>query len=150
MFTIKRTTSANSAFITLVKLLDSDIKIRDGDEHLFHAQYNKIDTINHVVIAYKNQDAVGCGAFKHFDDQTAEVKRMFVSPKYRGEGIATKVLIELENWAQELNYTTTVLETGIKYPEAIALYQKNGYTPIPRYGQYEEVLSSRCFKKELI
>ena len=124
MLTIKRTTSANSDFITLVKLLDSDIKIRDGDEHLFHAQYNKIDSINHVVVAYKNQVAVGCGAFKHYDDQTAEVKRMFVSPECRGEGIATKVLNELENWAQELNYTTTVLETGIKYPEAIALYQK--------------------------
>ncbi len=150
MISIERTTSANSNFVSLVQLLDRDLKYRDGEEHLFHAQYNKIDHIRHVVVAYKNQVAVGCGAIKHFDDQTAEVKRMFVSPDCRGEGIATKILNELELWARELNYEATVLETGVKYPEAIALYQKHGYIPIPRYGQYEHVLSSRCFKKTLI
>ncbi len=150
MISIKRTTSANSDFISLVKRLDEDLKFRDGDEHLFHAQHNKIDTIKHVVVAYKNEVAVGCGAFKHFDGETAEVKRMFVSPQCRGEGIATKILNELELWALELNYKATVLETGVKYPEALALYQKHGYNPIPRYGQYEEVLSSRCFRKILI
>jgi len=149
MILIERTTSANNDFVSLVKLLDEDLKFRDGDEHLFHAQYNKIDKINHVVVAYKNRVAVGCGAFKHFDSQTAEVKRMFVSPHCRGEGVATKILNELELWARELNYKNTILETGVKYPEAIALYQKKGYKPIPRYGQYEQVLSSRCFQKNL-
>ncbi len=149
MISIKRTTAANNDFISLVKLLDKDIKHRDGDEHLFHAQYNKIEHINYVVVAYKNERPVGCGAIRHFDGPTAEVKRMFVSHNCRGEGIATKLLDELESWARELDYTATVLETGTKYPEAIALYQKHGYTPIPRYGQYEHVLSSRCFKKSL-
>ncbi|MBA3985720.1 MAG: GNAT family N-acetyltransferase [Flavobacteriales bacterium] len=149
MSLLVRTNSTNKDFVSLVKLLDQDLKFRDGEEHLFHAQYNKIDHIHHVVVAYKNQVAVGCGAIKHFDDTTAEVKRMFVSPDCRGEGIATKILNALEHWARELNYEATVLETGVKYPEAIALYQKHGYIPIPRYGQYEQVLSSRCFRKKL-
>jgi putative acetyltransferase len=149
MISIQRTTATNNDFVALIKRLDEDIKVRDGEEHLFHAQYNKIDHIHHVVVAYKNQVAVGCGAIKHFDGETAEIKRMFVSPNCRGEGIATKILTELEQWARELNYKVTILETGVKYPEAIALYQKHGYTPIPRYGQYEQVLSSRCFTKSL-
>ncbi|MEX0997937.1 MAG: GNAT family N-acetyltransferase [Flavobacteriaceae bacterium] len=148
MISVERTTATNNDFVSLIKLLDEAIKVRDGEEYYFHAQYNNLDYIHHVVVAYKNQVAVGCGAIKHFDDQTAEVKRMFVSPHCRGEGIATKILNELELWARELNYKAAVLETGVNYQEALALYQKHGYKPIPRYGQYEQVLSSLCFKKE--
>lgn len=149
MISIQRTTATNNDFVLLIKRLDEDIKVRDGEEHLFHAQYNKTDHIHHVLVAYKNKTAVGCGAIKHFDNQTAEIKRMYVSTDYRGKGIATKILNALELWARELNYKHTILETGVKYHEALALYQKHGYSPIPRYGQYEKMLSSRCFKKSL-
>tara|TARA_R110000850_G_scaffold109659_1_gene222742 strand:+ start:12052 stop:12504 length:453 start_codon:yes stop_codon:yes gene_type:complete len=149
MNTFVRTTSANKDFLHLVKYLDADLAIRDGDDHAFHAQYNKSDTIKHVLVAYHNKTAVGCGAFKHYDAQTAEIKRMYVSPECRGQGIATALLTQLEQWARELTYTHAILETGDKYPEAIALYKKNGYTRIPNYGQYIPIKSSRCFKKEL-
>ena len=146
---IIRTNSNNIDFQELVKELDADLKIRDGEEHAFFAQYNKIDLINHVIVAYLNDEAVGCGAMKQYDDNTMEVKRMFVKPTSRGNGIATIVLKEVENWAKELDFSKCILETGIKQPEAIALYQKNNYTQIPNYEQYEAVESSVCFEKTL-
>ncbi|MGE5795510.1 MAG: GNAT family N-acetyltransferase, partial [Ignavibacteria bacterium] len=78
-----------------------------------------------------------------------EVKRMYTIPEYRGKGIATRVLIELERWALELSYSKCILETGKKQPEAIALYKKNGYKLISNFGQYEGAENSVCFEKEI-
>jgi len=118
---IQRTTSENKDFIELVRHLDKDLAIRDGDEHAFYNQFNKIDTIKHVIVAYRDERPVGCGAIKAYNETTMEVKRMFVFPELRGQGIATKILGELENWAIELGYESCVLETGKKQPEAIHL-----------------------------
>jgi len=74
---------------------------------------------------------------------------MYTSPESRGKGIATKVLAELEKWATELSSEKCVLETGKRQPEAIALYNKNGYKIIPNYGQYAEMENSVCFEKEI-
>jgi putative acetyltransferase len=142
-----RTTSENQDFRLLVKELDTYLKITDGDEHSFYAQYNKIDLIRHTVVAYQNGVAVGCGAFKPFSESTVEVKRMYVPPALRGKGIASVVLRELENWAAEEGYIKCVLETGKRMPEAIGLYQKNGYASIPNFGQYIGVDNSVCFEK---
>lgn len=150
MYTLKRTTSNDPDFQKLVTELDLDLAIRDGEEHAFFAQFNKIDAINHVVLAYENGRAVGCGAIKEYAKNTMEVKRMFVLPEERGKGIASFILNELEKWGQELSCEKFILETGIKQPEAIALYKKNGYTRIPNYGQYDGVASSVCFEKFLI
>jgi GNAT superfamily N-acetyltransferase len=150
MIVLQRTQSDNPDFRKLVAELDKDLRIRDGDEHAFFAQFNKIDMIRHVVIAYLGEEPVGCGAIKPYDNHTMEVKRMFVPPEHRGKSIASLVLAELEKWAIELNYDSTILETGIKQPEAIRLYEKNKYSLIPNYGQYIGVESSVCFQKELI
>ena len=142
-----RTDSDNVDFRELVALLDADLAIRDGAEHSFYAQFNKVDMIRHVVVAYEDEIAVGGGAFREYEPQTAEIKRMFVRPENRGKGIAGQILTELENWAKELNYTEYILETGKKQPEAIALYRKSGYEIIPGYGQYLNVENSVCMKK---
>jgi GNAT superfamily N-acetyltransferase len=149
MYKLVRTNSDNIDFQKLVRELDKDLAIRDGEEHAFFAQYNKIDAIKFVVVAYENEVAVGCGAIKEYEPNIMEVKRMFVSPNQRGKGIASLVLIELEKWAAELNYNKCILETGIRQPEAISLYKKNNYLLIDNYGQYINVTSSVCFEKEL-
>lgn len=149
MITIKRTNSDNLDFQTLVRELDKELTIRDGDEHDYYAQFNKIDAIKHVVVAYENDEAVGCGAIKSFDENSMEVKRMFVPETQRSKGIATLVLRELERWASELGFAKCVLETGYKQPEAIRLYEKNGYSQIPNYGQYVGMDNSICFEKKL-
>ncbi|MES2727194.1 MAG: GNAT family N-acetyltransferase [Bacteroidota bacterium] len=149
MITLTRTNSDNTDFQALVRELDMDLKIRDGEEHAFFAQYNKIDMIKYVVVAYDGNEPVGCGAVKQYDDDTMEVKRMFVPLNRRGQGIASLVLQELEKWTKELNFKKCILETGEKQPEAISLYKKNQYAIIPNFGQYADVESSVCFEKEM-
>lgn len=149
MYTLKRTNSKNFDSQNLVKELDKDLAIRDGEEHDFFSQFNTIDNIRYVIVAYENDIAVGCGAIKNFDENTMEIKRMFVAVDKRGKGIASLVLEELEKWTKELNFSKCILETEVKQPEAIHLYKKNGYKTIPNYGQYAHVKSSICFEKEM-
>lgn len=149
MIQLVRTDSDNVDFITLVQQLDKDLAIRDGDEPAFYAQYNGIASIKHAMVAYSDGVAVGCGAIKAFDKDSMEVKRMYTVPNARGKSIAVQVLATLEAWAKELGFTSCVLETGKKQPEAIALYGKCGYTITPNYGQYIGVDNSICFKKQL-
>ncbi|MFN0188468.1 MAG: GNAT family N-acetyltransferase [Bacteroidia bacterium] len=150
MIILKRTDSNNPHFQLLVRDLDLELKIRDGEDHAFYAQYNKSDSIKFVVVAFENEEAIGCGAIKEWDSQTMEVKRMFVPLEYRGKGIASFVLKDLEKWATELGYKKCILETGEKQPEAIQLYSKNNYNLTPNYGQYAGVEASKCFEKNLL
>ena len=149
MTTLKRTDSNNIDFQKLVTALDQDLSIRDGEDHPFFAQFNKIAGLKYVVLAYENNVAVGCGAIKQYDQGTMEVKRMFVPIEHRGKGIASLVLQELESWCKQLGYHKCILETGEKQPEAVSLYHKNNYRIIPNYGQYAHVATSICFEKVL-
>lgn len=149
MISLRRTNSDDPDFIQLVRLLDADLAERDGKDHSFYAQFNSISAIKHVVVAYDTSIPVSCGAIKEQSTDAMEVKRMFTQPGYRGKGIASLVLKELERWAAEMKYDKCLLETGKRQPEAIALYQKNGYQLIPNYGQYTGVENSVCFEKKL-
>ncbi len=150
MINLKRTTSTDQDFIYLVKLLDADLAIRDGEEHAFYAQFNKIESIKYAVVACDNDKPVGCGAIKLFSEGTMEVKRMYVKEGSRGKGIAKQILSVLEDWCLELGIKNCILETGNKnQPEAVALYHKQGYKVIDNYGQYAGVEGSVCFGKAL-
>lgn len=150
MTIFSRTDSDNPDFQKLVAMLDADLSIRDGDEHAFYTQFNTITAIRNTIVCYVDDKAIGCGAFKKYDEEKAEIKRMFVLPEYRGHGIGLNILKELELWASELNYAACILETGRKQPEAIRLYQKAGYTITPNYGQYLNVENSVCMIKQLL
>jgi putative acetyltransferase len=147
MIELVRTKSNDEDFLALVALLDEELHIRDGAEHAFYAQFNRPVGLSGVVVAYLDSVPVGCGAFKDHSDQTAEIKRMFVKPETRGNRIGGQILAELESLAHELNFSECILETGLKQPEAIALYKRSGYTVIPNYGQYVGVENSVCMKK---
>jgi putative acetyltransferase len=147
MIHLLRTTGTHPDFQALVALLDQDLSIRDGKEHTFYAAFNSSTSLQHVLVAYEQEEAVGCGAFKAYAPDLVEVKRMFVRPGNRGKGVAAALLQELEHWAQELGYTGCVLETGKRQPEAIGLYQKSGYRFIPNYGPYIGVENSVCLHK---
>lgn len=149
MLKVIRTNSDDPDFIELVKKLDADLTERDGSDSIFYSQFNKIDMIKHAVVAFENYEPIGCGAMKEFTPESMEMKRMYTTPEGRGKGIATAVLTELEKWAVELLYKKCVLETGKRQPEAIKLYQKNGYKNIPNYGQYIGIENSMCFEKDL-
>ncbi len=149
MHQVIRTNSSHKDFQSLVGLLDQDLQIRDGADHPFYAQFNKIDQLQHVVVVYAENEAVGCGAFKPYADRTVEIKRMYVRPEFRGQRIAQQILSELEAWASEVGAASCVLETGQKQPEAIRLYQRSGYERIPNYGQYVGIENSVCMQKNL-
>ncbi len=149
MIELVRTDSRNPDFITLVKQLDAYLAITDGDEHDFYHQFNSIESLNHVVLAYHDNEAIGCGAFKAFNTHSVEIKRMYTLPKMRGRGIATSLLKELEDWASQLGYNSTILETGKRQVEAVNFYKRCNYVVIPKYGQYKEMENSLCFEKIL-
>ena len=149
MLYYKRCSSDNQNFQELVSLLDADLALRDGDDNAFYAQFNGIVELKNCVVFYSDETPVACGAFKRFNEDSVEIKRMYVQPDYRGKGIASKALVVLEEWAKELNYSYTVLETGLRQPEAIALYKKNNYTIIDNYPPYEHMPNSVCFRKVL-
>jgi len=144
-----RTTSEHPDFRSMVNALDEDLIIRNGESQKLYHQYNKIDHINHAVVVYAENKPVGCGCFKRFDDQTIEVKRMFVLPEMRGNHLAAQLLEELENWATEEGFSWAVLETGLRQVEAIRLYTWAGYTLTENYGQYLGMADSICYRKEL-
>ncbi len=149
MISFLRTDSDNREFLALVKELDKDLAIRDGNDREFYNQFNKLDAIKNVIIAYEDKVSAGCGAIKKYSADTMEVKRMFVPLSLRGKGIAAGILKELEKWTIELGYTNCILETGKRQPEAISLYKKCGYEEIPNYGQYVNIENSVCFLKSL-
>ncbi len=144
-----RTTAANHLFQTLVSELDAELKIRDGDEHLFYAPLNQAADLPYAVVAYDEGVATGCGAIRPYGTSVMEIKRMYIRQAHRGKGIASHLLRELELWAASLNCHTCILETGKNQPEAIRLYHKNHYHVIPNYGPYAHTANSICFQKEI-
>ena len=149
MITIKKTTSDNPEFEKLVVQLDVYLAILDGDDHEFYAQFNKSNLLKNALVCYENEIAVGIGAYKEYDSETVEIKRMFTLPEYRGKGIASKILSELELWAKEEKYKFALLETGQLQKDAIYLYQKLGYKIIENFGQYQGIENSICMKKNI-
>jgi len=147
MIQLQKTDAAHLDFIKLVQLLNVDLAQRDGANHPL-TQFNEIDTIKNVILAYENNTLLGCGAIKEYDTNYMEIKRLYVVPEHRGKGIANKIVDALENWAKEIGYTKFVLVMGLNQPEAQALYAKIGYTLTSDFGNLSEIKQSRCFIKE--
>ncbi|WP_159475879.1 GNAT family N-acetyltransferase [Dyadobacter sp. 3J3] len=144
-----RTNSDNIDFQKLTGELDIELcKIYNTNPEDYE-EYNRITGLPTVVLAYENEEPVGCGCFKIFNDKTVEIKRMFIKENQRGKGVASAILAELEKWAKELGYEEAVLETGKGQPNAIKLYQKYGYKIIENYNQYDDLEISVCLKKLL-
>jgi GNAT superfamily N-acetyltransferase len=101
------------------------------------------------LVAWIDGVAVSCGGIRQYDETTGEIKRMYTVPEARRRGISRVVLEELEARARRIGYTRLVLETGVRQPEAIALYESAGYESTEPYGYYKHEPSSRCYAKPL-
>ncbi len=149
--TIKRTTSNNLDFQKLVKELDKNLSNYYKEELSFYNKLNTSTEIKYVVVVYdENENPIACGGIKQHSKQEAEIKRMFVQEMYRGKGIASLVLNELESWSKELHYKKCILETLKEKPYAIKFYIKNNYKETPNFGEYIRAENSICFEKELM
>ena len=102
------------------------------------------------LVARADGRAVGCGAVIRRDEHTGEVKRMYVAPALRRQGVASAILGQLEAWAAQTGLRRLVLETGERHAGPVDLYRGAGYVAIPRFGEYLTSQSSRCFEKTLV
>ncbi|MFK7809818.1 MAG: GNAT family N-acetyltransferase [Saprospiraceae bacterium] len=149
MIIFKKTDSSSKDFRLLIKALDAGLLDNYKEAQSWYDQFNKLDDIKHVIVAYEKEQPLACGAIKQFDEESMEVKRMYVTPEARGKGLASKLLLDLELWAKSLGYKKCVLETGTLQKAAIGLYQNRGYKVVSNYGQYAGVETSICFEKIL-
>ncbi len=149
MISIKRTSSENLDFCSLIELLDKDLQLRyPGTQQNFDA-FNVIKQDAKVIVAYDDDIAVGCGCFRATENENiVEIKRMFVKAEKRGKGIAKSILTELEAWALEEGMISAILETGINSPEAVSLYKKLGFEQIENYEPYINSDDSICMRKD--
>lgn len=150
MYTISRTNRDNPDFRELIKELDSYLNGQYNENQSQYDIYNGADSLDAVVVASEGDNPVGCGAFRRIDEQTVEIKRMFVQTDFRQNGVGGLIMEELESWAIEDGYSAAVLETGEKQPEAKSFYENHGYTVIPNYPPYDKMPGSICMRKELI
>jgi putative acetyltransferase len=150
MLKVSRETPRQGDVVTLIRQSDALM------QSLYPAESNHLVDIDqlaaphvHFFVARENGRALGCGAFVLGTDRHAEMKRVFVDPAARGKGIARAIMEALEREAAKLGVTRMQLETGIKQPEAIALYRKLGYAERGPFGAYKPDPLSLFMEKRL-
>lgn len=145
------TDGQNSDFILLCGMLDDYLNKAVGGEkqRKQYIQYNTLENIHDVILIYENGLPIACAAFKRYDADTAEVKRVFLRKEYRGGGISGQLLAALEARAKEQSYSSLILETGRLLAPAMGFYRKTGFEVIDNYGQYRDMPESVCMRKSI-
>lgn len=138
-------------FISLCGELDLSLNEQVGGEknRSEYIQLNHLKDIKDVIVAYDNDIPVGCASFKQFDEECAEVKRVFLREDYRGMGISKKLMELIETYAKEKGFQYLIVETGKPMTTAIRLYQSIGFQTIPNYGPYKDMAGSVCMRKQI-
>jgi GNAT superfamily N-acetyltransferase len=104
------------------------------------------------VVARRNGQAIGCAALRALNAapvRVGEIKRLYVKPNARGQGVGTAIVHALEALGRDRGFQSLRLETGVRQPEAMALYEHLGYSRIPNYGYYADSPLSVCYEKRL-
>lgn len=148
-FEIIRTDNKNADFNYLIKLLDESLNEINGESQKQFDKHNKVDHISEAVVIYNDKVPAACGAYKEFDVESAELKRIFVVKEARRKGLAKLVVRELEELARSKGYKFAILETGVKQKEAITLYRSMGYEAIQNFEPYIGSVDSVCMRKPL-
>ncbi len=146
-----RTDGKNEDFIENCRLLDMDLDRRVGRQikREKYQKFNQLDEIQEAIVVYEDQKPAGGGAIRKYDDNTAELKRVFVHNEYQGRGIGSRLVSLLMEWAAELGYQRMILETGELLAESCAVYKKLGFGVIPNYGPYADMPESLCMARDL-
>jgi len=145
----KRTNHTDPHFAALNAMMDDWYYAKYGEIALEFHKHNRLDNLTAVVIMYDMDKPVACGAYRHHDDESVEIKRMFVLQVYRRRGVAKQLLRHLEDIARENGYVRSVLQTGAVMDAAIALYSAMGYEQTPKYGAFKEEENVVCMAKTL-
>ncbi len=147
----KRTDGKNKDFVENCRLLDMDLDRRVGKKikREKYEKYNQLDEIQEAIVVYNDNKAVGGGAIRRYNNEDIELKRVFVHTKYQEQGIGTKLVSLLIEWAAELGYKRIILETGELLEESCYVYKKLGFKVIPNYGPYVDMPESLCMARDL-
>ncbi|MES2262187.1 MAG: GNAT family N-acetyltransferase [Pseudomonadota bacterium] len=108
----------------------------------------RLENARFVVARDSHGQPVGCGAFRPFQENVAEVKRMYSRPGTTGVGSA--ILSFLEKEAEQIGYQALILETRLVNERAVRFYERHGYENIPNYGKYLGNVKAACFEKKLV
>jgi putative acetyltransferase len=150
---IRRSSLASPDAVRLITALNAELRSKfpePGATHFSLSQEQLGEGDGAFLVVYMEGEPVGCGAIRRLDDERAEIKRMFVSPPFRGRGLGRTIVAALEDEARRLGFSEVVLETGTRLPVAIALYESAGYARIPLFGEYTgSPETSICFGKAL-
>lgn len=131
----------------LVEALDADLSVRyDGEGSSPVEGADFLPPYGIFLVASVDGGDVACGGLRLLKDGVGEVKRMYTSPSARGRGVARALLRALVEHARAVGLDEVWLETGTMQPEAIALYESEGFSPIAPYGYYKNEPLSRCYR----
>lgn len=146
-----RTTGKNEDFIENCRLLDLDLDRRVGRKikREKYQKFNQLDEIKEAIVVYDEDKPIGGGAIRKYDDETVELKRVFVHNENQGQGIGSRLVSLLMEWAAELGYRWMILETGELLSESCAVYKKLGFKVIPNYGPYVDMPESLCMGRAI-
>ena len=136
----------NKDFIENCRLLDQDLDARVGRviQREKYTRFNLLDQINEAIVVYRDGIPIGGGAIRRYDEDTVELKRVFVIPEEQGKGVGTMLVTKLIEWAGELGYEKMILETGELLAESCHVYKKLGFVKIHNYGAYADMPESLC------
>lgn len=101
------------------------------------------------LVAWRDGEAVGCGAWRSHDGTVAELKRMYTVPAARGTGVGRAVLAAVEDSARAAGKHRAILECGDRQPEAVAMYERHGYQRVPNYGFYADAPGCLSYGRDL-
>ena len=120
-----------------------------GDIQFKYAEVNKPHNMNAVCVVYEGDEPIACGAWKKIDDETAEIKRIYVLPEHRRKGAASMIVTAMEADAAKTGRKRFILETARTTADSASLYVSLGYEEIDYYGSPAGAENCRCFKKEI-
>jgi GNAT superfamily N-acetyltransferase len=128
---------------------EQQAELAGRDLDAFNATPKKLDPRIAFVLAWADGQAAGCAGLQPLEPGVGELKRMYVRPAHRRNGLARRLLAEIERMAGERGITLLRLETGRDFTEVVALYTSSGFYEIPRFGPYVDAAASACFEKRL-
>lgn len=147
----KSTDGADKDFLWLCEKLDENLDelVAGKIDRTKYTPFNQSEEIRDVILIYDGDKIIGGGSFRFYDDEHAELKRVWLDVSYRGEGLGAELLRRLEASAKIKGYTYMILESGNLLAEAMKLYRRAGYKVIPNYGPYVNMEESVCMQKKL-
>lgn len=133
----------------LIEAMADELSARYGDGGLSPALPGDFEPPGVLLLVEADGVAVACGGLRRLEPGCGEIKRMYVDPAVRGRGTSRLLLRALLDHARVGGLSRVVLETGTEQPEAIGLYESEGFTPVPAYGHYRADPRTRCYGLDL-